>query len=135
MLIDSEFIPVLFKIFPLILTIFGSIISFVLYTYGLNYFFELKLNNNFVYTLITNLNRKWFFDRIYSEFITQNVLKKAYFFSYQTIDRGLVEQFGPYGIVQTIKTIINQVKSFQNGIISHYFFIFLFSIYLLFLFF
>ena len=134
-LIDSEFIPVTFKIAPLIVTILGSGLSYFLYAYGLNAFFDLKLNNNIVYTFITNLNRKWFFDRIYTEFITQNFLKSAYFFSYQIIDRGYIEQFGPYGVVQNIKSLTNKFIFFQNGIITHYVFIFLFCIYLLFLFF
>ena len=134
-LIDSEFIPVFFKIMPLVFTFLGSILSFILYSYGLNCFFDLKLTKNLLYIFITNLNRKWFFDRIYTQFITQGFLKGAYFFSYQIIDRGYVEQFGPYGIVQNIKSLTNNFTSFQNGVISHYLFIFLFSIYLLFLFF
>jgi len=134
-LIDSEFIPVISKVTPLIITTLGSAISYFLYAYRLDVFFDLKKNNIIVYTFITNLNRKWFFDRIYTEFITQNLLKCAYFFSYQIVDRGYIEQFGPYGIVQNIRILTNRFVFFQNGVITHYLFIFLFCIYLLFLFF
>ena len=133
-LIDSEFIPVFYKLLPLIFTVLGSFFAYFIYSYKLKEFFLEKLTNRFLNKLIVGLSRKWFFDRIYTEFITQNILKGAYFFSYQNIDRGLVEQFGPYGIVQTFKKISNNFISIQNGSIFHYLTLLLFSIYLMFLF-
>ena len=134
LLVDSEFIPTFYKIFPLICTILGSLISFFIYNFKLNSFFNLKLNNHFLNKLILGLNRKWFFDRIYTEFITQKVLNISYFFSYQNIDRGFVEQFGPFKIVHFFRFISNSLLNFQNGSIFHYMIILTFSIYLYILF-
>jgi NADH-ubiquinone oxidoreductase chain 5 len=133
-LVDSEFIPVFYKLLPLIFTVLGSVLAYFIYSFKLDVFFIKKLNNNFLNKLIVGLSRKWFFDRVYTEFITQNILKGAYFFSYQNVDRGLVEQFGPYGIVQTFKKISNSFIFLQNGSIFHYLIVFLFSIYFIFLF-
>jgi proton-translocating NADH-quinone oxidoreductase chain L len=132
-LIDSEFIPTNYKILPLLFTIVGSILSFFLYNLYLKEFFSFKINNNFIYILITNLNRKWFFDRIYTEILTQNILKKAYFFSYQILDRGYIEQFGPYGFIQYIKNLSRYFILFQTGLLYHYLLFFIFSIFFIYI--
>ena len=47
--------------------------------------------------LYTFLNRKWFFDKIYNEFISQIILNLSYHTTYKAIDRGIIESVGPYG--------------------------------------
>ena len=51
--------------------------------------------------LYTFLNRKWFFDKVYNEFISQEVLSIGYNTTYKLVDRGLFEFLGPLGITRT----------------------------------
>jgi NADH-ubiquinone oxidoreductase chain 5 len=132
LLLDSEFIPIFFKLLPLIFTFLGIFLAYFTYSNELEVFYKIKFNK-FFNILFVGLNKKWFFDRIYTEFVTQNVLKISYFFSYQKIDRGLIEQFGPFGIVNFFKKSSNFLFNLQNGSIFHYFIILFFSLYITFL--
>ena len=132
LLLDSEFIPVFYKLLPLGVTFLGVISAFLIYNLELKSFYDTKLYNKNFNAFFVGLNRKWFFDRVYTEFITQNVLNVSYFFSYQNIDRGLIEQFGPYGIVNIFKKYSNLLLKVQNGSLFHYLIILFFSVYLVF---
>jgi len=131
-LLDSEFTPIFFKLMPLCFTFLGVVVAFFTYSIELEVFYRIKFNKIFNFFYV-GMNKKWFFDRIYSQFITQNILKVAYFFSYQNIDRGLIEQFGPFGVVKLFKNYSNSLLFTQNGSIFHYFIIFFSSLYIIFL--
>ncbi len=134
-LVDIEFISLFFKLFPLILSILGTLCSFILYSNKLNFFYLLKQNKYFYYFYIF-LNKKWFFDRIYTELLTQNVLKISYNFSYKNIDRGLLEQFGPFGGISYLFKTIEKFNIFQVSSIVHqllFIVIFFFPLFFLFI--
>ena len=124
-----EFLPFMAKIMPLFLSLLGIFTAYMLYSSYINQFFFLKKKIwfNKVYTF---LNRRWYFDRIYNQFITQNILTTGFTFFYKDIDRGILEQLGPLGIVQLIQKSSKRIKSTQNGAIFHYLFIFLFLIFI-----
>jgi len=60
--------------------------------------------------MYTFFNRKWFFDKIYNEILTQNTLTIAYEHGYQNIDRGVIELIGPNGIWQLFSPIANKLN-------------------------
>jgi len=132
--IDSEFILFRYKVFPLIITLLGAFSAFIIYLKGLHSFYFLKLNNLKFKLYYIGINKKWFFDRIYVEFIGQNFLNLAYSFSYQNIDRGFLEQFGPIGIIRIFNNYSKKFINIQNGSIFHYSAILLFSLFVFFLF-
>jgi len=132
LLSDNEFIPVFFKLLPLIFTLLGVILGFYLYMNELENFYIIKKNKIFNFFFV-GLNKKWFFDRVYAEFIAQNILKISYFFSYQNVDRGILEQFGPFGIANFLKQNSNVLSSIQTGSIRHYLIILTFSLYITFI--
>jgi len=116
---DIEFISTAFKLLPLIVTLTGAILSFLLYKYFLASYFATKLTSSF--KLFYNFfNKKWYFDRLYNELFTQNNLNASYHFFYQTIDRGLVEKIGPFGLVNFINKNANSLKTFQTGFVIDY---------------
>jgi NADH-ubiquinone oxidoreductase chain 5 len=117
--IDAEFINQNIKLLPLILTFIGFVSAFILYTY-LNFFlFKLKISN--IGKRIYNfLNKKWFFDKIYNEFLVQNVLNISYRVSYKIIDRGIVEVFGPLGLALIISKKAFFLYKLQSGFLYHY---------------
>jgi len=130
---DIEFMDSFPKLAPLALTLIGAFSAYFLYSTFIQKFYVLKLNPSFK-AFYTFLNRRWYFDRIYNQLISQNVLTSGFSFFYKEVDRGLLEQFGPFGIVHFVSRSSNLIKSTQNGTIFHYLFILLLSIFILFIF-
>jgi len=133
-LVDIEFIDLMYKQLPLILTLLGSIFAYILYMVNVEEYYNIKKTKKFKY-FYNFLSRKWYFDKIYNQTISQNVLYYSYGFSYKDIDRGILEMVGPSGIINFINFLSNNLKNFQTGNIFHYLFIFSFSIILILLFF
>ena len=111
LLLEAEFLNTSIKIFPVILSIFGGTLAFILY----NYYFKLLVLLKISYIgkkLYTFLNRKWFFDKVYNEIFSQNTLLIAYEHGYQNIDRGIIELLGPNGIWILLSPISNKINNF-----------------------
>jgi NADH-ubiquinone oxidoreductase chain 5 len=124
--IDAEFICQTYKLLPVILSITGASLAFIFYTFGKNFLFKLKVSRlgkkfyNF-------LNKKWFFDKIINEHITQNFLKFGYRVCYKIIDRGIIEVLGPLGLTKIVLKKSKYLYYFQSGHIFHYTLLFLIS--------
>ena len=61
----------------------------------------ITLNNDFKSVwrqLYSFLSYKWYFDAIYNELINRPILKIAYTTIFKSLDKGVLELFGPYGI-------------------------------------
>jgi len=133
LLVDIEFIDLFYKQLPLMVTIFGVTLALFIYTFNLDKYYSLKKSSSFK-VFYNFLSRKWYFDRLYNQLITQNVLYYSYYYTYKDIDRGFIEVFGPSGIINSVNFSHSFIKNFQTGNIFHYLFSFLFSICLLLLF-
>ena len=137
-LVDIEFVNLFYKLLPLFVTILGAVFAYSLYAFNLNKYFLIK-NTKLFQKVYSFFNKKWYFDRIYNEIITQKVLDISYFHTYKNIDRGILEIFGPSGIINTINFNSNSLVPVQSGYISHYLFMFflgtLFLIFFIFSFF
>ncbi|RZL44828.1 MAG: hypothetical protein EOP00_18905, partial [Pedobacter sp.] len=72
------------------------------------------------YNIYNFLNKKWYFDRVYNQFIVEKALDKGYTYFYKTIDRGLIEKLGPIGIHDLIYGFVNRIKDYQDGFILSY---------------
>jgi proton-translocating NADH-quinone oxidoreductase chain L len=127
LLADIEFINLSYKLLPLVVTLLGILIAFFVYTFKLEEYFQLKkiLNFRIFYTFF---NRKWFFDKFYNKIISSNFLFYSYFFSYDNIDRGLLEIVGPHGLTQSVNVFVFDFKHVQSGNLFHYLFLFFISI-------
>ena len=117
-MIDAEFIEHTYKVLPVILSLCGATSSFLLYTFGSKLLFRFKVS--FLGKKIYNfLNKKWFFDKVYNEYIGQFFFKFGYNVSYKIIDRGIIEMFGPMGLSKAISTKAKSVSSFQTNYLYH----------------
>ena len=96
-ILESEWLNTSIKMIPLIFSISGAMLAIVYYLFFYEILFKLKINN-FGRILYTFLNRKWLFDKVYNDWISQGVLKMAYKQTYQSIDRGILEFLGPQGV-------------------------------------
>jgi NADH-ubiquinone oxidoreductase chain 5 len=74
------------------------------------------------------LNKKWYFDKIYNEYINKPLVSFGYFVSFRGIDKGVVEMLGPYGIVSSFKHLMIRTSKIQSGFIYHYAFVMLIGI-------
>ena len=132
-LTDIEFISLFFKLLPLIFTISGAVLAYILYAFHIDSYLELKKKVYFKH-VYNFLNKKWYFDRLYNQFVSQNILSYSYFFTYKNLDRGIIEFSGPTGITNIIRLSQEKIKFLQSGSIYHYLFSFTFSIIIILLF-
>ena len=109
LLLEAEFLDTSIKIFPVILSLFGGSLAFILYNYFFNILFLLK-TSYIGKKLYTFLNRKWLFDKVYNEIFSQNTLTIAYEHGYQNMDRGIIELLGPNGIWTILSPISNKTN-------------------------
>ena len=125
--IESEFIPTSIKLIPTFLSLSGGGLALIL-----NHFYSKKLYNftisNLGLTLYSFLNKKWYFDKVYNEYISKKLLLFGYFISFKGLDKGLVEMFGPYGFATTFNSLGKRFGKIQTGFIYHYAFIMLLGI-------
>lgn len=119
-LIDSEFIGISYKLLPLYLSFTGVFMAFILYFLNQKVLFALKITKigKFAYNFI---NKKWFFDKIYNEYIGQTLYRYSFNTSYKLIDKGVIELIGPKGLSELIFNKSNiLLSSFQTNQLSHY---------------
>jgi NADH-ubiquinone oxidoreductase chain 5 len=129
-LFDAEFIETFYKILPVILSLSGGIVAFILYNFRSDLLFKLK--TSFVgKKLYVFLNRKWFFDKIYNEYFGQFFFKFGYSVSYKFIDRGIFEILGPTGLSTIALNVGSKIHKMNSGFIYHYMLIILVTVTLL----
>ena len=109
--IESENIPVLIKWIPVILSLIGATYGMIAYP---------KSATGISKKLYTFLSNKWHIDQIYNSLIVQRVLNIGYEVTYKVIDRGLIEEVGPTGIVKVISKLSKGASEIQSGQIYHY---------------
>ncbi|KAG2520255.1 hypothetical protein JM18_006725 [Phytophthora kernoviae] len=118
-MIDAEFLPTFFKLLPVILSFCGLFSAFYLYFFKFKFLYNLKISEYGLY-FYNFLNRKWYFDKIYYEFINQYILKIGYDVTYKMIDKGLIEMCGPYGLTTIFSFLSQKIILIQTGYIYHY---------------
>jgi len=70
-------------------------------------------------------NKKWFFDKIYNEYISQAFFTMSYTVTYKIVDRGIIEVFGPMGLSSIITKKASDISKLQTGYLYHYTFLML----------
>lgn len=116
---DGEFIVFFYKILPVLLSILGATLSFVLYRFQPHILFQLK-TSFFGRKIYNFLNKKWFFDKIYNECFGQFFFKFGYSVSYKLIDRAAFEIMGPTGLSSVALKAAHQLHKSQTGSLYHY---------------
>ena len=125
--IDSEFIPHIYKILPVLLSFLGVTASFLLYLFGTKLLIQAKMSvwGKKIYNFF---NKKWFFDKVYNEYISQFFFTISYTITYKVIDRGVIEVFGPMGLSSLITKKASYISKLQTGYLYHYTFLILTSL-------
>lgn len=118
--LDAEFMPHFMKVLPVFFSICGGFFAFFLYSFWSLNLYEIKVKSSFGRSLYFFFNRKWFFDKIYSEFFVQSFLHTSYQNTYKLVDRGTIEMFGPYGVSDFFYKKSKGFSKFQSGYLYHY---------------
>ena len=143
-LIEAEFsLPIIFKLLPAILSLIGATLGILVYHKTPEFIISLTdpcysnlLKNDqasveltsvqpkynlkaFLRSLYTLLNSKFLFDILYNKYIISGGLKLGYIIS-KTLDKGLIELMGPYGLANTIYNTGNKIAKLDTGIVTTY---------------
>jgi len=112
---------------PLFFSFGGSFLALYQYTRGFSTLFARK-QFKAGRALYTFLNRKWFFDKVYNEWIASPLLRVAYVHTYQNRDRGLLEYFGPQGLATELFRRSRDLTSLPLGFVFRRLFVLLSSL-------
>jgi len=118
--IDAHFIPQLPKLLPLFVTVSGAFVAYAMYSNFVYLTYRFKLTD-FGVKIYTFLNRKWFFDKVYNDYLNQSVLNVGLFHTYRNLDKGIFELIGPFGSSTLVyNSSFKVVPKLQSGFIYHY---------------
>ena len=126
-LMTAEFLPFTVKILPVFCAFLGIIVAYYIYSYLVDYL-SILIKNDFFRNIYTFLNKKWFFDKLYSEIIYQRVLFLSYNPLYAIFDKGIYNILGPRLLTNTLEKLSVNVSEIQTGFFYHYALIFLISL-------
>src|SRR6266403_1671853 len=118
-IIEAEFsLPILIKLLPSILSLFGALLAILLYHKGTSFIIDLT-ETSLGRKIYTFLNGKYLFDVVYNNYITSVGLLLGYNIS-KVIDRGVIELLGPHGLSNIFTNTGNNISKLDNGIITTY---------------
>jgi len=125
--LEGEWLDTSIKLLPLVFSLSGAALATYLYLYQFERLHSL-LESNLARSLYTFLNRKWFFDKVYGEWISQPILRIAYNQAYQLRDRGFLEFLGPQGLSTQIYALSYNLANSSIGFVYRILFLFLSSL-------
>jgi NADH-ubiquinone oxidoreductase chain 5 len=118
-LIDTEFgVATIFKLIPLIFTLFFSGIAIIYSEFIPNVISKFKLSN-LGYNIFGFFNQRFLVEFFYNKFIVNKVL----YLGGQTtkvLDKGSIEWIGPYGIGVILTKISKIISSLSKGVVTDY---------------
>ena len=118
-LLESEYINQLYKLIPLLFTALGAFLAFLV-NYSKPapaYFFKMTPFGRLMYSIF---NKRWFFDKVYNDFIGHRGLNFGYQVSFKSLDKGVFEVIGPQGICLAFSNLARRISKLQSGMIYHY---------------
>nr|ANH09514.1 NADH dehydrogenase subunit 5 [Coeloseira compressa] len=116
--LEAEWLQVSLRWLPFILSILSFFLAFFLNIVNFRFFVNYQIFN----LLIFLINKKWYWDILYSRFLILPILKFGYWISFRNLDRGFIELIGPYGVPKFISKLSFFTRNIQSGYISHYLF-------------
>ena len=115
---EAELIPLFYKILPVFFGTIGLCFAFFVYYFWSYFLFKIKLLN-ICLRIYNFLNRKWYFDKIYNNFLGQFFFKFGYSSSYKFLDRGIFEIIGPTGVAFVTFNCSLILRKLQSNLLYH----------------
>ena len=118
-MLNAEFaVPKLFKLLPLVLTIFASLVYLILAEIRPNFIFYLK-STRFVYNMFGFFNQRFLIEFFYNKYLVYVILNLGGQ-STKILDKGSVELLGPYGLEKSLTRLSINIDSFNTGLVPEY---------------
>nr|CAD5128096.1 nad5 [Tethya citrina] len=123
----SPIISNLVKLVPLLLSLLGALLAFIVYNNVIVTRYKLNINVKIIrfiqslcHEIYTFLNSAWQFNYIINHFFVKNIWKFGHLITYRIIDRGILEIIGPRGISNVLIKLTQVISSFQSGMVFNY---------------
>ena len=116
---EAEFLPFYIKLIPVIFSLSGVFLAYLVYYVFENKFVNLNVYKKY-YNFYSFFSKKWYFDNIYNKYVAGNILWFGYNVSFKMLDRGAIELLGPLGITRFIGNLSKKSSQMQSGLIYHY---------------
>jgi NADH-ubiquinone oxidoreductase chain 5 len=116
--IDAEFRPHTYKLLPVTRARTSATVAFVRYDRASAWVHATKLGigrGRYVFR-----SKKWFFDKVYTEWRVQPALHHAYHTTYRAVDRGRIERLGPHGRSQRATRSAGTRRDRHRGNVYHH---------------
>ena len=118
-LIDTEFgVPTIFKLIPLIFTLFFSGIALLYPEFMPNSVLNFKLSN-LGYYVFGFFNQRFLIELYYNKYIVNGVLNLGGQTT-KILDKGSIEWIGPFGFHRILLKISKIISSLSKGIVTNY---------------
>ena len=127
---EAEYIPSYEKLIPVLASLYATSQYLTMYYASYSSTVLLKSPSSLSTFLRFNFfaNKRWYFDVIYNDIINKSFFMFGYVSSFKTLDRGIVEIFGPYGLTLLIGSLSKEISRLQSGFIYHYAFVMLIGV-------
>lgn len=118
-MVEAEFLPQHIKLLPLILTLVGAIIAYILTTLWVKRAYNLVLN--YFKLLFVFLSQRWLYDKLLNETVAYSGYKAGFNFI-KVFDKGLLELLPIFsvGLPKSLKNLYTKLGTTQSGLIYHY---------------
>jgi proton-translocating NADH-quinone oxidoreductase chain L len=118
-LIEAEFLPQSIKLLPIVLTITGGILAFLMNVYFVKISFA--LSSKPLKQVYMFLNKRWLYDKLLNDLLAYPGYNSG-FTLVRVFDKGLLEllPIAPLGLTNSLKKLYIQLGSAQSGLIYHY---------------
>lgn len=113
----SESTGAFVKIIPLFVSILGLVLSYFVFNGG-NFFTLTYLKMSVFCNWF--FSKKWYFDPIYNNFIAFPVYRFLYSVPFKSVDKGVLEHVGPYGMTVILQRVASEIKQVGTGYIFDY---------------
>lgn len=125
---EYEYIPTSIKLIPIFCGLSGASLAVIFLHSYFNHLipsafinsFESSLYFTWYKSLVNFLGERWYFDKVYNDFIAKPILDFGYYVSLNTLDKGIIEIVGPYGASYVVPKITKQLNKLQSGYIYDY---------------
>lgn len=118
-LLESEFIPQNVKFLPLVATFSGAVVAYFFAITSPATSFKMK-QIAFFRKLYSFLNKRWYFDKVYNDYLSEKAMNFGYNVSFKALDKGFFEICGPTGIAQSFPAMARYWSNLQSGLVYHY---------------
>ena len=116
-------LPNITKFLPLIISLLGAILAiFICYYISIRWFI---IKNIIIQCFYSFIYHAWYFDKIWTYFITLPFLRLSFNQIYKYVDNQLLEEWGPFGVYNYFSYVSGKLSQFHLGSISFYVFIFI----------